>query len=95
MVNLSQPSAQTRIKGVYYIMITDEHGQPVAPAQTFRAGIWTYTFSEAGSVTKGTRTARMVADPQSAGANALKVVPFTLNAPFSGGKTYVFFLSLN
>jgi hypothetical protein len=41
-----------------YVLITDENGRPIAPAQSFRPGKTEYTFSEVGPV-KGTRVAKL------------------------------------
>jgi len=95
VVKFVQPSIPLRLKGTYYIEVTDDFGQPVAPPQIFKSGLWTYTFMEAGSVSKGIRTARMISDPQSVNPSALKVAPSTLNAPFYGGNTYTFVMSFH
>src|SRR5665647_993376 len=52
------PSANAR----YLIVITDEHGRKVVPAQQFHPGVWSYTFKEAGTL-RGTRIAVMIPYP--------------------------------
>lgn len=44
------------------VVITDEKGRPVAPAQALLPGVTSYYFSEAGPVS-GSRIARLIKDP--------------------------------
>ena len=77
----------------YAVVITDETGQQVAPAQTFRPGTWFYYFSEPGTV-YGTRMARMVQHPITQGSWIMPPSK-SLTGKFSGGKTYLFVISPN
>ncbi|HNY01264.1 MAG TPA: hypothetical protein PKG48_01690 [Bacteroidales bacterium] len=54
----------------FLIMMTDQNGRSVAPARNFVAGTLDYTFYEPGPV-RGTRVARMVKLPFSAGSGAI------------------------
>ena len=76
----------------YDVVITDETGRQVAPAQTFRPGTWFYYFSEPGTV-YGTRIARLIQHPVTPGS---WIIPATkLTGTFTGGKTYLFVISPN
>jgi hypothetical protein len=73
---------------IYQIVITDETGRIVATPQTFRAGIWTYRFTELGDV-RGTRIAKMIQqnDPDQPTWN---VSPVSKTGVFLGGHSYLF-----
>ena len=78
------------INGHYLVVITDETGRKVVPAQTFRPGVWTYTFKEAGSF-RGTRVAVLVSYPDT---QILWVIPpRVLKGTFTGGESYRFELT--
>ena len=74
----------------YIVVITDEKGRKVVPAQTFRPGVWTYTFKEAGTF-RGTRTAVLVST--NANQTGWIIPPSVLKGNFTGGSTYQFILA--
>jgi hypothetical protein len=74
---------------IYHIIMTDGTGRQIAPSQTFRPGVWTYTFFEAGDV-HGTRVARMILEPIGPGSNAIP--PSAQSGLFLGGHTYQFLI---
>jgi hypothetical protein len=78
----------------YYIVITDDRGQIVAPAQHFRVGLWNYNFTETTSTSiSGNRTAHMERDPHSVCPGAYVFPASVLTGPFDPGRSYNFILS--
>ena len=73
----------------FLILITDGSGRQVAPAQTFRNGVSSYTFKEVGNK-NGTRIAKMVAEPSFPGA--APVFSDSRTGYFLGGQSYLFYL---
>lgn len=71
----------------YLVMMTDETGRQIAPAQPFRPGVWDYTFYEGGSV-RGTRVARMIQTPRV--PNSPEFIPDSKTGIFYGGASYLF-----
>ena len=71
----------------FIIIITDEKGRKVAPAQAFHEGVWAYTFREAGSF-RGVRIASMVSYP--ATPTEWVIPPVKIIATFYAGQTYFF-----
>jgi hypothetical protein len=76
----------------FYVVITDEHGKAVVPAQQFHLGIWSYAFTEIGPVA-GARIARMVRDQHAVCPNANVFLPSSQLGPFEPGKTYSYILT--
>ncbi len=74
---------------MYYILLTNERGQLIAPAQAFRLGVWSYTFKETGPVT-GTRVAKIVKNPNVICPNAVTFQPDSKSGTFRAGETYTF-----
>jgi len=92
VVNIAQTGNPSGYSYKYYVMITDERGNVVGSAQPFRFGTWTYLFRESGMV-QGSRTARMVLDPNFNSPNAYYFLPSTLPGPFVAGNSYSFTLT--
>ena len=80
----------TGAAGHYLVAITDEKGRKVEPAQPFHTGVWSYTFTEAGSL-RGTRIAIMV--PYPSNPTGWIIPPCKLTGNFYGGGTYQFELT--
>jgi hypothetical protein len=76
----------------FYVMVTDNLGNPVSKPQPFRFGQWSYSFQETGHVT-GSRTARMESGSPTVGQNTYFISPSTLAGPFMPGRTYNFLLT--
>jgi hypothetical protein len=51
------------ICGDYLVVVVNEAGQQVAPAQHFVPGLGTYHIYEAGPIMNGTRAAKFIIDP--------------------------------
>jgi hypothetical protein len=71
----------------YAIVVTNESGSLVAPAQRFRQGELNYTFFEQGPV-KGTRIARMILMPL--GPGSYYIAPCIMNGTFLPNTCYLF-----
>jgi len=73
----------------YLVVMTDESGHQVVPAQLYQPGISDYTFKEAGTV-RGTRVARLVKLPGK--LNSLTVPPASQTGVFYSGGSYMFII---
>ena len=73
--------------GQYVIVITDENGRKVVPGQVFHAGVWSYSFKEAGTF-RGTRVAMLIQSPAS--PKGWIINPSKREGTFTGGSTYQF-----
>ncbi|MDP1623026.1 MAG: hypothetical protein Q8M08_11890 [Bacteroidales bacterium] len=73
----------------YLIMMTNEMGRPVAPPQSFRRGVWDYTFYEGGTV-RGARVARMIQAPST--PHSPIIPPTVKTGIFYGGASYLFII---
>ncbi len=71
----------------YSIVVTDESGSLVVPAQRFRQGELYYTFFEQGPV-KGTRIARMILMPL--GPGSYYIAPCSMTGTFLPNTCYLF-----
>ncbi len=71
------------------VMMTDENGRQVAPAQTFNAGKSDYTFLEGGTI-RGTRVARVVRLPIT--PHSPEFPPTSKTGIFFGGASYLFII---
>jgi hypothetical protein len=76
----------------YIVMMTDEYGHQVAPAQIYHPGIADYTFKEGGTV-RGTRMAWLVKLPGK--LNAFGIPPSSQTGVFYSGGTYMFIIRPN
>jgi hypothetical protein len=74
----------------FMVVITDESGRKVVPAQAYHPGVSTYTFKEAGTL-RGTRIAVMV--PYPANPSGWVVPPSVKKGTFVGGASYSFELT--
>jgi hypothetical protein len=92
MVNITPTDSLAWSGNTFYVMVTDNLGNPVGKPQPFRFGQWTYSFQETGHV-KGSRTARMESNSHSIGLNSYFVPPSTLAGPFVPGRVYTFILT--
>ena len=92
VVNIAQGNNPEGFSCTYYVVIVDERGHRVAPAELFRYGVWSYTFKEYGKVS-GSRTALMVKDPMMLCPKTYIFAPQTITGPFGIGKTFIFNLS--
>jgi hypothetical protein len=72
-----------------FVVMTDQNGRQVAPAQLFTIGTWTYNFTEAGPVT-GTRIARLTTPSEGGQYLSLFPYPDSKTGTFLNGKTYPF-----
>jgi hypothetical protein len=70
-----------------YVVITDERGHQVAPAQVFIMGISVYNFNEAGPVT-GTRQARLIVPLEGGDNFPIYLTPDTKRGTFKNGNIY-------
>jgi len=79
----------------YYVTITDDNGNAIAPAQPFRFGQWTYIFKEYSSAaqTAHFRVATMTKDSYSICPDSYNFTPQSLKGPFEIGQTYTFILT--
>ena len=73
----------------FLVMMTDEHGRLVAPAQTFNAGKSEYTFLEGGTI-RGTRVARVMRLPIA--PHSPEFPPTAKTGIFYGGASYLFII---
>lgn len=71
----------------FLVMVTDETGSLVAPAQVFRPGVTDYQFFEGGTA-RGTRVAQLVQTPRS--PQPVVIPPRVFTGIFYGGETYLF-----
>jgi hypothetical protein len=92
VVNIVPTDGLALSGNTFFVMVTDNLGNPVSKPQPFRFGLWTYAFQETGFI-KGSRTARMESNSHSIGSNAYFVTPSTLAGPFLPGRTYNFILT--
>jgi len=79
---------------MYMVQLLKPNGDFAAPTQTFRLGVSTYTFYEAGNV-RGIRIARLVPAPDmdhAACPPTLFTKPDVKTGTFLGGETYIFHL---
>jgi len=72
-----------------YVVMTDEHNRPVAPAQLLRRGLDTYHFFESASV-KGTRKAQLIYSDGTTAAMFSLAAPDVQTGTFATGFTYLF-----
>ena len=79
----------TQSSASYRIVMTDQAGTKVAPAQAFIPGVLDYTFTEWGSVT-GTRVARMERILEN--GRPCNIRPCVKTGTFLRGLTYGFFI---
>jgi hypothetical protein len=87
VVRIENIGKSVNLQTHYLVMMTDETGRRIAPAQTYRPGVWDYTFFENGSV-RGTRVARMVQMPHV--PNSPEFIPDSKTGIFYGGACYLF-----
>ncbi|MCX6304008.1 MAG: hypothetical protein NT040_03480 [Bacteroidetes bacterium] len=73
----------------FLVMMTDEAGNLVAPAQTFRPGVSDYTFFEGGTV-RGTRIAKLMRLP--IGPKSFDIPATSKTGIFYGGASYLFII---
>ena len=77
----------------YYVQVTDEFGNLVAPPKYYQEGITSYVFHEEGSLYQATRVAHLVeletSDP-SVCNNPVYAVPASQFNQFLSGSTYLF-----
>jgi hypothetical protein len=85
-------SPETPLCGSYLVMMTDEAGNMVAPAQPFVHGVTTYMFNEVWHDFIGVRTARMVYAPNKEGvcSQQLYAEPDAMFNFFMTGQMYHF-----
>jgi hypothetical protein len=76
----------------YMVTLSDGTGRQIAPPQTFRQGVSTYTFFEPGPV-RGTRVARLVALPL--GPHSYAIPPVSQTGLFLGNAGYLFNIFVN
>ncbi|MFZ4520558.1 MAG: hypothetical protein ACOYNC_02565 [Bacteroidales bacterium] len=73
----------------YLVMMTDETGRQVAPAQNFSRGVSDYRFYEGGTV-RGTRVARIMRLPM--GPKSFDIPATSQTGIFYGGSSYLFII---
>lgn len=83
VVKVNCPPNFPAANGNFMILITDEKGRKVAPAQALHPGVWAYTFKEAGSF-RGVRIASMVSYP--ATPSGWVIPPVKIIATFYAGR---------
>lgn len=89
VVRITQLNYIQNLGGHFLVMMTDETGRLVAPAQTFRPGVSDYTFFEGGTV-RGTRVAKMVRLPIT--LKSANIPSTSKTRIFYGGACYMFII---
>lgn len=95
-----QPTNTGSLCHLYYVMVTNENGEPVDQPKAYIEGVNTYIFHEAGPV-NATRTAHLTRvhgnSPPSSCNQILYTNPTSITNNFRNGSTYMFYLdpSLN
>lgn len=77
---------------LYYVMVTNENGEPIDQPLYYVEGVTTYVFHEAGPVL-GTRTAHLTMLPSNAPNlcnQTLNASPSSMTTSFRNGSTYIF-----
>jgi hypothetical protein len=90
-VNINTSANKAPVCGTYYVLISDENGALVAPAQKYILGVNSYIFFETRREASGKRVATLVQGPGEAICMAeLHTVPAELSGHFLEGITYRF-----
>jgi hypothetical protein len=90
VVKVDHPQYLVQTGYIFQVVMTDEAGAPVAPAQLFTSGKTEYVFYENGTV-HGTRTARIMKLPVM--SFAIGIPPASQTGVFRGGYSYLFVIN--
>lgn len=82
---------------LYYVMVTNENGEPVDQPKVYVEGVTTYVFHEDGPINE-TRTAHLTkvygnSPPPSTCNQTLYATPMSISSSFRNGSTYMFYLN--
>jgi hypothetical protein len=91
-INIPHPHIGGNYNLVLYVAMTDANGKPIAPAQRFIPGVFTYVFYEKGPYV-GTRVAHLVNDPIVPTNIPFYCAPDSQTGKFLPGNSYLFNLT--